>query len=86
VSVDVIQLKTKPEIDLWIELVGYTGIVSCRILRSVWPDPSKGPRKFQYNDELNVIHSTTVDFGRRSTLVTSYRGGVDLEVISNIRP
>jgi hypothetical protein len=84
VSVDVIRLETEPEIDLWIELVGYTGIVSCRILRSVWPDPSKGPRKFQYNDELNVIRSTTVDFGRRSTLVTSYRGGVDLEYKRNI--
>jgi hypothetical protein len=32
VSVDVIRLETEPEIDLWIELVGYTGIVSCRIL------------------------------------------------------
>jgi hypothetical protein len=84
VSVDVIRLKTEPEIDLWIELVCYTGIVSCRILRSVWPDPSKGPRKFQYNDELNVIRSTTVDFGRWSTLVTSYRGGVDLEYKRNI--
>jgi hypothetical protein len=50
----------------------------------VWPDPSKGPRKFQYNDELNVIRSTTVDFGRRSTLVTSYRGGIDLEYKRNI--
>jgi hypothetical protein len=84
VSIDVIRLETEPEIDLWIELVGYTGIVSCRILRSVWPDPSKGPRKFQYNDKLNVIRSTTVDFGRRSTLVTSYRGGVDLEYKRNI--
>jgi hypothetical protein len=56
VSIDVIRLETKPEIDLWIELV----------------------------DELNVIRSTTVDFGRWSTLVTSYRGGVDLEYKRNI--
>jgi hypothetical protein len=50
----------------------------------VWPDPSKGLRKFQYNDELNIIRSTTVDFGRRSTLVTSYRGSVDLKYKHNI--
>jgi hypothetical protein len=32
VTVDVIQLKTELEIDLWIELVGYTGIIGCHIL------------------------------------------------------
>jgi hypothetical protein len=47
-------------------------------------DAGKSPRKFQDNDELNIIHSTTVDFGLWSTLITSYRGGVDLEYKHNI--
>jgi hypothetical protein len=31
-TVDVIQLETKLEIDHWIKLVGYTGIIGCCML------------------------------------------------------